>query len=883
MCALSILTAHAASAAATTHILIVSGAAPDLLAGRIIVDTIESTVRKSIPSPTEFYIETVDTRRFSGEAYDRRLADLFAQKYRDIHFDLIVALGDGVGAFVLRERSSLFRDTPVLYGLTLRNAFDPTREVPDASVVFVRFDPAGTLRMARAAYPSARRALVIGGMAPVERAWQQSIEEDLRGFDPAFPITFDFESPLDTMVRRVSGLPPDSLVLFTSMIRDGANVPSRPIDALRTLSEATRVPMFGLASVHLGHGIAGGVLLDFDRHAADLAARTVQMLEGERPAAITTANMPKADWRELRRFDIAERDLPAATAIAFRQPSFWDSQKRTIGAVGIIVLVESALIVALVKGANRRRETQQHLEVRLRFERRLSNLSVSLATATPERIDEALDAALKFAADDIGADAAWVWELGRDGDAWESPAIRAGQPAEFSSPSELPRGIRTRLPSSGEVAYSGLAVPLASGGVVTGAVFWISYGAIVRWSEHADKLRVVSAVVASVLQGKRAEAALERNVRLKGAILDSLPERVAVLDRDGFIISVNDAWRESGHTDGLPAGTPIEPGSSYFDACAAASRADVAGAPEAMLCIRLACRGQRSGRQVEYRCGAPGHERWFTMTVEPLRRSDGGAVVTHSDITARKLNEIALRESEGRFRGAEQMLRDLNRRLLVAQEDERRRIARELHDHLSQQIALLAIELQQLSLQPPAEREDLAAALHEQWRRTAEIASDVHAISHQLHPSKLESLGLVATVRAHCRDLSRKSLLTHFSEHDVPARVPPETALCLFRVAEEALTNVARHSGAPEAFVTLLGTGSDIVLRVADAGSGFSDGGRAGGLGLVSMRERVEALGGAFSITSAPGQGTVVEAHVTCPSAAREPAPLADDEIPART
>ena len=416
MCALSILTAHAASAAATTHILIVSGAAPDLLAGRIIVDTIESTVRKSIPSPTEFYIETVDTRRFSGEAYDRRLADLFAEKYRDIHLDLIVALGDGVGAFVLRERSSLFRDTPVLYGLTLRNAFDPTREVPDASVVFVRFDPAGTLRMARAAYPSARRALVIGGMAPVERAWQQSIEEDLRGFDPAFPITFDFESPLDTMVRRVSGLPPDSLVLFTSMIRDGANVPSRPIDALRTLSEATRVPMFGLASVHLGHGIAGGVLLDFDRHAADLAARTVQMLEGERPAAITTANMPKADWRELRRFDIAERDLPAATAIAFRQPSFWDSQKRTIGAVGIIVLVESALIVALVKGANRRRETQQHLEVRLRFERRLSNLSVSLATATPERIDEALDAALKFAADDIGADAAWVWELGRDGD-----------------------------------------------------------------------------------------------------------------------------------------------------------------------------------------------------------------------------------------------------------------------------------------------------------------------------------------------------------------------------------------------------------------------------------------------------------------------------------
>jgi len=881
VCALSILTAHASAAAAATNVLVVSGAAPDLLVGRIIVDTIESAVRKSIPAPTDFYIETIDTRRFGGEAYERRLADLFAQKYRDIRLDLVVVLGDRAGAFVLRERSALFHDAPILFGLSLRNAFDPTREMPDASVVFVRFDPAGTLRMAKAAYPSARRALVIGGLVPADRAWQQAIEEDLRGFDPALPITFDFDSPLDTLVRRVSGLAPDTIVLFTAFMRDGANVPTRPVDALRSLSEATRVPIFGLSSVHLGYGIVGGVLLDFDRHAADLAERAVQMLKGGRPAAITTVNAPKADWRELRRFNIAETRLPAATAIAFREPSFWDTQKRTLGAIGIIVLVESALIVALVRVGNRRREAQRLLETRLRFERRLSNLSVSLATTTPERVDEALEATLTLVAEDIGADGVWVWELGRDGDAWDSPAIRAGQPSEFSSPSELPRGIRARLPSSGEVAYSGVAVPLASGGVVTGAVFWISYGAIVRWSEHVDKLRVIGAVVATVLQGKRAEAALERNDRLKGAILDSLPERVAVLDRDGFIIAVNDAWRESGHTDGLPAGAPIEAGSSYLDACADAARREEPSAPEALLLIRLACRGERSGRQIEYRSSEQGTDRWFLMTVEPLRRSDGGAVVTHSDLTARKLNEMALRESEGRFRTAEQMLRDLNRRLLGAQEDERRRIARELHDHLNQQIALLAIELQQLGLQPPADRQDLAVALHDQWRRTTEIASDVHAISHRLHPSKLETLGLVATVRAHCRDLSRKSLLTHFSEHDMPDTVPPETALCLFRVTEEALSNAGRHSGAAEAFVTLLGTGSDVVLRVSDAGCGFAGERLGGGLGLVSMRERVEALGGAFAITSVPGKGTIVEARVA--SAVPAPAPHSDDEIPART
>jgi len=555
-----------------------------------------------------------------------------------------------------------------------------------------------------------------------------------------------------------------------------------------------------------------------------------------------------------------------AGVLALTDPGLWEAQKRMIGAVAIITAVQSALIVALVRVGNRRRDAQLQLESRLRFERRLSNLAVSLATSPPERVQPALDAALRLIAADVGADAVWFWENGQDGDAWESEDLRAGHQTEFSAASDLPRGIRARLTTTPGLTCSCLGVPLASGGIVSGALFWVSYGSAVRWSAHADKLRVVGAVVAAVLQGKHAEAALERSDRLKGAILDSLPAYVAVVDREGFIIGVNDAWTETTHTGGLPAGHPIEPGSNYLDAFTAAGRDGVPGAADALRLIALACRGEHSRRQVEYRCKVAGQERWFVMTVQPLRRSDGGAVVTHSDTTERKLNEIALRESETRFRTAEQMLRDLNRRLIVAQEDERRRIARELHDHLNQQIALLAIDLQQLSMEPPASAEALTAALHDEWRRTAEIASDVHAISHRLHPSKLESLGLVATVRAHCRDLSRKSLVTHFSEQGMPPGIPPETALCLFRVAEEALSNVARHSGAAEAFVTLLGTGPDVVLRVTDSGAGFEAGAdpTRHGLGLVSMRERVQALGGTFSITSTPGEGTVVEARVAC-------------------
>jgi signal transduction histidine kinase len=127
----------------------------------------------------------------------------------------------------------------------------------------------------------------------------------------------------------------------------------------------------------------------------------------------------------------------------------------------------------------------------------------------------------------------------------------------------------------------------------------------------------------------------------------------------------------------------------------------------------------------------------------------------------------------------------------------------------------------------------------------------------------MEALGLVATAQAHCRDVSRQSLPVLFQQADVPPGIPPDRALSLFRVLEEALSNVVRHSRATEARVTLLGTETHVVLRVADNGAGFIETGRApGGLGLVSMRERVQLLEGTLSITSVPAKGSVIEARV---------------------
>jgi signal transduction histidine kinase len=220
-------------------------------------------------------------------------------------------------------------------------------------------------------------------------------------------------------------------------------------------------------------------------------------------------------------------------------------------------------------------------------------------------------------------------------------------------------------------------------------------------------------------------------------------------------------------------------------------------------------------------------------------------------------------------------LRELTRGLIAARDDERRRIARDLHDNLSQQLALLAIGLQELGQHLPAASDALAGSVNQLWRRTVEISTGVHDLGQRLHPSKLEALGLVITMRGHCRDASRPGLRIHFSDRAVPGAIPPDVALCLYRTLEESLANVIHHSAAAEAHVTLEGADGELILRIVDTGRGFEAGGsnQPPGLGLISMSERLHGAGGTLTVVSTAGRGTTVEARVPDGSAAVQGTP----------
>jgi two-component system NarL family sensor kinase len=228
-----------------------------------------------------------------------------------------------------------------------------------------------------------------------------------------------------------------------------------------------------------------------------------------------------------------------------------------------------------------------------------------------------------------------------------------------------------------------------------------------------------------------------------------------------------------------------------------------------------------------------------------------GAFAIYQDITER--------------RRSEEKLQTLRNRLTRTQEEERSRIARDLHDDIGQRLALLTIDLEQMKLASYRDGSALAKELEGLVRTAGEITSDVHNVSRRLHPSQVELLGLAPALNNFCREFAnRNSMRIQFNSACLTCKVPEEASLCLFRVAQEAIRNVHKHSGCREALVELDEIAGSLRLRISDRGTGFdpSVAETSQGLGLLSMEERLRSMGGELFVHSRPGGGTCIEACI---------------------
>jgi PAS domain S-box-containing protein len=247
-----------------------------------------------------------------------------------------------------------------------------------------------------------------------------------------------------------------------------------------------------------------------------------------------------------------------------------------------------------------------------------------------------------------------------------------------------------------------------------------------------------------------------------------------------------------------------------------------------------------------------GEYRWVLDDGIPRFNPDGtfaGYIGSCIDITEQKL--------------AEESLATIGRKLIEAHEAERTWIGRELHDDINQRLALLAINLDQWS--HDASTNEVTELVRHTRARITEIAQDVQGLSHRLHSSKLDYLGLATAAKSFCRELSEKTKVEIvFRDAGIPHTLSKEVSLCLFRVLQEGLQNAVKHSGVRSFTVDLQGTEESIELTVADCGSGFEEqeAFTRHGLGLISMRERLQMVHGELSVKSQPGAGTTIRARI---------------------
>jgi len=532
----------------------------------------------------DYYSEFIDRARFPNAQFKTAFREFLRPKYKDVHFDVIIAMQDLALEFVGDARNELFPGTPVVFFATS----PATRRIADSTGLVAELDFKGTLQLVAALQPEARQVVVVLGADAGSAEYERVARQQFAGFEHRFAIEYLRGLRTVALHERLAALPPQSVVYYLMVSRDGAGESVHPLEYLDNLSAVATVPIYCWVDSAMDHGIVGGSLKSQSAETEAVARLAVRVLRGERAddIPITTAdlNTRQVDWRQLRRWGINEARVPAGTLILFREPSVWARYRSYILVASLLVIAQSVLIAGLLIQRTRRRQAEDQ--------------------------------------------------------------VRGGQ--------------------------------------------------------------------------------------------------------------------------------------------------------------------------------------------------------------------AALRTSYER-------IRDLGGRLLDAQETERSRIARELHDDISQQVALLSIDLEMLRNSARAEAEHLAG---EAFTRAQGIARSVHDLSHRLHPAKLRLIGLVAALKGLQHELSTPDTSITFTYDQVPPVLPPDITLCLFRVVQEALHNALKHSKAREISVHLAGESQRLVLTVADDGVGFDvDAAWGSGLGLISMRERLETIDGSFTIRSTPGAGTcldvVVPLHVT--------------------
>ncbi len=840
----------------------------------VLVDQRIRAVLENSPYQIELYEETLQDILFSDPDSQSELRQDYIRKYRNHRPDVIIAVGPAPIKYMRESHDEFGPNVPVVFCASTEEQVDNLKLDSHFTGAWRTLDPAKTLDAAMRLLPGTKHVVVVGGVLAYDKHLEAIVGERLKSYEDKVEITYLTDLDMPALLEQLSRLPEHTIILYTAISLDAAG--THFVDETQSLPMvvgAARAPVFVMEDTFVGQGTVGGYVTPYGDEGRIAGETAVRILKGEKAQGIpivSDTNVYLFDWRALQRWGLKESGLPSGSVVHYRQPTAWQTLKKYL--IGIVCLfgLETLFVFALLRQCARRRKVEESLIERLTFETLLSDLSTTFVNLPEENVASNIAESLgkmgallqmnritlyEFSQDrtELTIDFAWSGKqtpsvhtvLKSDQLPWWTDHILRGEVLVTSDVSTLPdeaslekEYLRTRD------VQSGASIPLEVGGEVFGAMVFASTTRRVEWSEDLlQRLKMLAAIFSNALARKYAEARRRESEERFRLVANTVPVLIWMSGTCKLCTYFNQGWLDF-------TGRSLEAELGYGWA---------EGVPSLDLerCLETYIKAfdRRERFTTEYRLRRhDGEYRWVLDIGVPRFNIDGsfaGYIGSVIDVTVHK--------------EAEQALATVSGRLIQAQEEERHRIARELHDNISQRLALLSVELQALAIAGPQSTMELHDRTGKLLKRTSDISSDIHALSHRLHSSKLDYMGAVAAMAGFCHEITAQTgLEIDFMHTDVPRSLPQDISLCLFRILQEGLRNAVSHSGAHKFKVELRGVPGSILLLIRDPGAGFNPDAamKNGGLGLISMRERVSLVKGIISIASKPRIGTEIRVRI---------------------
>lgn len=831
----------------------------------------------------DLFFEYLDLQRNDNAEYRQRLAGLLRYKYAKHQVGLIVTVHTQALNFLLDEAKGLFPDAVVFSYLIIKPELIEAKNTGRRILQRPQnLDMKGTLEIALKMFPQTRKIVFVTGTAEGDQRFEREAKRTFEPWRDKLEFQYTSDRSVEEILQWVATLPPGSVVIYGNVFSDKTGRTFIPRKVGEMVAKAANAPVFCLWDTLMGGGVIGGSLLSFEAEGTYAANVVLDMLNGKilltRP--VTTLPSGKTymfDWQQLKRWGVNESILPKGSVLVNRVPTLWEQHKALVVAGIVAFLAQTALVIGLLIQRNLKKKAE--LSVRQKTEEldQFFNVTLDLLCIANTdgyflRVNPAMERALGYSPEELIA----------------RPFF------DFVHPDDLGK---TREAVSTQITQQKVSGFENRYRCKDGTYRWLEWSSVPAGN-------LLYAAARDVTERRLAEEALESRLRferlvskISASLVNIPPDRVDSeierglrrmleffqVDRAGLIRSFPD---RSGHqiTHGVysenvpsvPVGVEL-PRSIYpwvYEKLAekhevvSFSRLDDLP-PEANVDKQTYAKwGVRSALDIPIITGGSAvhviainsvkSERVWPEEIIPRLRLLGEIFVNALE---RKQAEEASRESERLLRQNESDLRRLAGRLISAQEEERSRLARELHDDLAQRLAVFAIDVGRLEQQwvdPPAPVQE---ELRQMRENIFKISQDVHNLSRQLHPSILDDLGLIKAVESECTNFSkREGIEVVFNHENISTIIPKDVSLSLYRIIQEGLSNISKHACAEHISVSLKGIDHDVLLSVQDDGIGFdlAEVKEKPGLGFSSMRERARLIHGGFSIRSQPNKGTLI-------------------------